>query len=98
MHSDLISKIEKAKRYAAEPERVTINQLRATFRGGNDHSITLENDHWSCDCRFYTNWQTCSHVMALQRMLGQMITDDARKDGRYYQNAVVADTVADAVG
>src|SRR5436189_148066 len=98
MQSDLISKIEKAKRYAEQPERVTIQDLRATFRGGNDHTITLAGDHWTCDCRFFLNWQTCSHVMALQRLLHTMISSDAQNFGRYYQNAVVGDTVADAVG
>jgi hypothetical protein len=98
MHSDLISKIEKAKRYAQEPERITIQELRATFRGGNDHTIKLAEDHWTCDCKFYVNWQTCSHVMALQRILNPMITEDARKDGHFFQGATIADTVADAVG
>ena len=50
MHSDLIGKIEKARRYAQEPERITINELKATFHGGNsDHTISLNDNHWTCD-------------------------------------------------
>ena len=42
MHSDLIGKIEKARRYAGEPERIAIGEMKASFRGGNnDHLITL---------------------------------------------------------
>ena len=98
MHSDLISKIEKAKRYAQEPERIAIQEFRATFRGGNDHTIKLESDHWSCDCRFFINWQTCSHVMAIQRILAPMLSDEARLAGRFFQGEAVADAVADSVG
>lgn len=80
MHSDLIGKIEKARRYAAEPERIKLDELRATFHGGNsDHVITLKEGHWSCDCSFFRNWGTCAHVMAMQRILNPMLTDEARQ-------------------
>ncbi len=80
MHSDLIGKIEKAKRYAQEPERFSLETITATFRGGSsDHAISLENDHWSCDCNFFRTWQTCSHVMAVQRILAPMLSEQAQK-------------------
>jgi hypothetical protein len=80
MHSDLIGKIEKARRYAAEPERIKLDELRATFHGGNsDHVITLKDGRWSCDCSFFGNWGTCAHVMAMQRILNPMLTDEARQ-------------------
>ncbi len=74
MHSSLIGKIEKAKRYAQEPERVAITALRATFRGENGyHQIGYDGQHWSCDCHFFQGWNTCSHVMAMERLLGPML-------------------------
>ena len=80
MHSDLIGKIEKAKRYAQEPERFTLEHITGRFRGGSsDHIITLENDQWTCDCNFFRTWHTCSHIMALQRMLTPMLSAEARK-------------------
>lgn len=79
MHSDLINKIEKAKRYAQEPERFTIENIQARFRGGDDHVITLQNNTWSCDCNFFHSWQTCSHVMAVQKLLAPMLTSAARR-------------------
>ena len=36
MNSSMIGKIEKAHRYAREPERVRFNEFKATFHGGHD--------------------------------------------------------------
>jgi hypothetical protein len=80
MHSDLINKIEKAKRYAQQPERFAVEQFQVRFKGSSgDHLITLQGDEWSCDCNFYKSWNTCSHIMALQRMLGPMLSEHARR-------------------
>jgi len=81
MHSDLINKIEKAKRYAGEPERFTVEHIQVRFRGSNDHMIMLDGNTWTCDCNFFHSWQTCSHVMALQRILAPMLSNDARQAG-----------------
>lgn len=80
MHSDLIGKIEKARRYAQEPERIAISELKATFHGGNsDHLITLSNNHWSCDCSFFRMWNTCAHIMAFQKIFDPMLEPEARE-------------------
>ena len=76
MNSSIIGKIEKARRYAAEPERVHIDALTATFRGSHDeYTIKLENGEWHCSCHFFEtqDYGTCSHVMALQRLLTPMV-------------------------
>lgn len=76
--SELISKINKARRYAEEPERVEILTLTARFRGTNDtHQITLQDNHWNCDCAFFRSWNTCQHVMAVQRVLEPMLPPEA---------------------
>ncbi|MFQ3664152.1 MAG: hypothetical protein SNJ69_17390 [Chloroflexaceae bacterium] len=78
MHSDLIGKIEKARRYAEEPERIKFNELKVTFHGGNsNHTISFHGGHWHCDCSFFQVWTTCAHVMALQRILQPMLTAEA---------------------
>jgi len=80
MHSDLIGKIDKARRYAQEPERVALGVLKARFRGGNnDHEIALNDGHWACDCDFFRTWQTCAHVMALQKIFDSMLPVTARE-------------------
>lgn len=82
MHSDLIGKIEKARRYAQEPERIALGELKASFRGGNnDHEITLSDGRWTCDCDFFRTWQTCAHVMALQKIFDPMLSGPAREAG-----------------
>ena len=74
MQSSLIGKIEKAKYYASEPQRATLNGLSVSFRGDNDtHAVTLHDDHWHCSCDFFADHETCCHTMALERILEPML-------------------------
>ncbi len=78
MQSSLIGKIEKAKRYAQERGRVTFSGLTVQFRGDNDNYITSYKDgKWHCSCHFFSNWGLCSHTMALERMLSDMLPQEA---------------------
>jgi hypothetical protein len=75
MHSSMISKIEKARRYAQERERVTFQSFTATFRGEhNTYTVTFEAGRWGCTCPFFIRHRTCSHTMALEHILGEMVT------------------------
>ncbi len=90
MNSSMIGKIEKAHRYAKEPERVRMSCVEATFQGAHDeYQIRLKDGHWTCSCHTFTSHAvgTCSHVMALQQMLARMLPDSLRYD-------TVADTPA----
>jgi hypothetical protein len=83
MHSSMIGKIEKAHRYALEPERVKLDGLSASFQGSHDeYRIALKNGHWTCSCHTFESHAvgTCAHVMALQHMLGNMLAPDLRYD------------------
>ena len=74
MHSSLIGKIEKAKRYAEERDRVNFSELRVTFRGEHDiYEVSLKDGNWQCTCNFFVGWGVCSHTMAMQRILGAMV-------------------------
>ena len=78
MRSSLIGKIEKAKRYAQEPGRVSFSGLTAVFHGENDdHKLAYSNGEWHCTCHFFSQWKICSHVMALQEILGKMLPQEA---------------------
>ena len=78
MQSSLIGKIEKAKRYAQEPERVTFSELSVKFRGeNNDYTTEYKEGEWHCSCHFFSNWGVCSHTMALERMLSNMLPKEA---------------------
>lgn len=82
MNSTLISKVEKARRYAEEPDRVRFQSFRASFHGGHDeHTVTLDGDTFSCTCHSFETYETCAHVMALQRMLAEMLTEEQRTVG-----------------
>lgn len=84
MNSSMIGKIEKAHRYAKEPERVRLNAIEATFHGGHDdYHITLAGGHWLCTCHAFTSHAlgTCAHVMAMQQLLSPMLSEDDRFAG-----------------
>ncbi len=77
MKSSLIGKIEKARTYAQEPDRVKLSQLTCRVRGDNDeHTVTLADGAWHCDCLFFADYATCSHSMAMQRILHDMLPPD----------------------
>lgn len=74
MYSGLISKIDKAKRYATERDRLEFSTFSASFRGDHDnHTVTYATGNWTCTCSFFPTARTCAHVMATERMLGNMV-------------------------
>ena len=78
MQSSLIGKIEKAKRYAQEPERVTFSGLSVKFRGeNNDYTTEYKEGKWHCSCGFFSSWGVCSHTMALEKILSNMLPEEA---------------------
>jgi hypothetical protein len=90
VHSSMIGKVEKAMRYAHEPDRVKLQQVTATFSGDNStHTITLDADTWHCDCHLFEAAGGCSHTLAIQKMLDPMLSD-AAKETPLYGHAEVA--------
>ncbi len=82
MNSAMISKIEKARRYAEEPERVAFQSFEVTFRGSNDdHVVRLDGNEFSCTCHFFEGHRTCCHTMALQRILAPMLSEEQQTAG-----------------
>ena len=78
MQSSLIGKIEKAKRYAQETDRITFSELSVRFRGENDeYTISYRDGKWHCSCHFFSSWGQCSHTMALERILSHMLPKEA---------------------
>lgn len=76
MDSGMIGKIEKAKRYAEERERIKIESLAVTFDGANNpHTVTLNDGVWQCDCDFFQTRLRCSHTMALEIILEGMLPE-----------------------
>jgi hypothetical protein len=70
MDYGMIGKIEKAKRYAEQRDRIRIDMLTVTFEGENNpHTVRIETGAWNCDCDFFQTRGRCSHTMALEKIL-----------------------------
>jgi hypothetical protein len=76
MDYGMIGKIEKAKRYAQERERIRFQAFQATFEGENNrHNVEFRAGAWKCDCDFFLRRGVCSHTMALERILEGMLPE-----------------------
>lgn len=74
MDSSLIGKVEKAKRYALERERVRFSRFTLRFQGDHrTHELTFSDGAWRCTCDYFFRRDTCSHVMAVERLLEGML-------------------------
>ncbi len=82
MQSSLIGKIEKARRYAQEKDRITFTELSVKFRGENDeYLISYADGKWHCTCNFFSSWGMCSHTMAMETILSGMLPQEAMTPG-----------------
>ena len=78
MHSSLIGKIEKANRYAQETERITFTGFSVKFRGEHgSYTTEYQDGKWRCSCHFFSTWGLCSHTIALEKVLGNMLPKEA---------------------
>jgi len=74
MDSSMINKIEKAKRYAQELDRIRFNEFKVTFQGDHDtYTVSYNEGKWTCGCHFFSRRGICSHTMAMERILGPML-------------------------
>jgi len=75
----MIGKMEKAKRYAEERNRIEFKQFKVIFTGNHsEHMVTYDDGVWGCNCEFFQARGRCSHTMALETILDQMV-DIARE-------------------
>ena len=78
MDYGMIGKIQKAKRYADEPDRIQFKAFEVAFDGDNStHHTSFHDDVWNCDCSFFGSRGVCCHTMAMERVLKGMITSTA---------------------
>ena len=72
MDSRLISKLDKARRYADEPERVTVHDFAVTFRGDHaTHEISSHAGKSHCTCAEFSRTGDCAHVVAVRYMFAR---------------------------
>ena len=74
MDYGMIGKIEKSKRYASQRERIHFEAFKVTFEGENNpHTVVFDGGEWQCDCDFFQTRGRCSHTMALEMILEDML-------------------------
>ncbi len=77
MDSSIIGKVDKARKYAEETERVSVTSFQATFHGKHDvYEVVFDSGSWLCQCLFFTTRGVCSHTMALQRILEDVLSTE----------------------
>jgi hypothetical protein len=82
-----IGKIEKARRYTEQPDRITFQSLSAEFRGDSGtYIVTLDDNGWHCTCHGYEARNMCPHIMTLERILTPMVKRPLQpyKDGQQH--------------
>jgi len=83
LDSGMINKIQKAKQYASEPERIHFESLRVAIDGNNgNHAVEFGDGHWRCDCDYFQSHRTCSHTMTMERVLGKMAPQEVALEAR----------------
>jgi hypothetical protein len=76
MDYGMIGKIQKAKRYAEQRDRIHFETLSVTFNGENNpHTVRMSHGDWQCDCDFFMSRGRCSHTIALEIILEGMIPE-----------------------
>ena len=74
MDSGMIGKIEKAVRYAQERDRFSFRQFSVQVRGEhNTHTVSFNGSKLVCTCEFYGTRGMCSHTIAIEKVLGEML-------------------------
>lgn len=89
MDSGMISKIQKARRYAEErSDHIIFEDFAVTFKGDHDtYRVSYRGGHWSCGCSFFTQRGVCSHTMALERVLMGMLVPEGQSVAEFPKSA-----------
>ncbi len=79
----MVGKLEKAKRYAQERDRFKFKDFSVMVHGSNDmdHLVTYKDGKWTCDCSFFQTHGRCSHTMALEILLEDMVEISENEGG-----------------
>lgn len=74
MDSSMIGKIQKARQYAEERQRIQFRSLAVTVQGDHHrHALSYTDGRWQCDCHYFASRGLCSHTMAVERILSGML-------------------------
>jgi hypothetical protein len=80
MQSSLIGKIEKAKRYVQETDRITFSEFKSIFTGTQRLRHQFKRRQVAVHRSFFETWKMCSHTMAMARILGTMLPKEVQSN------------------
>lgn len=69
------SRILKARQYAMErDQRIKVHSFEVELHGDNaNHLVIYDRGKWRCDCEEFLLRGVCSHVMAMEEILGEAV-------------------------
>lgn len=71
---ELKRKQEKAQVYATQPERFELLEIHLKMHSSHGlRQISYQNGTWNCTCEFFKQHSTCSHTMAAERILKNLL-------------------------
>jgi hypothetical protein len=74
MDYSMIGKIEKAKLYAEQRDRIHFDTFQVRINGDNNpHVVSYDQGAWHCDCDYFATRTVCSHTMTMERVLDSMV-------------------------
>ena len=74
MDNGMIRKYAKAKQYAEEKDRIKFKAFTVEFEGKNNpHIVNFSEGKWQCDCDYFIGRGRCSHTIAMELILENMI-------------------------
>ena len=77
MDSSMINKLQKAREYAQERDRVTFHSMVLDFRGDNDtYQVSLSPEDWHCTCSGFQKYSICPHIMTIEKSFSDMLKRD----------------------
>ncbi len=77
MDNGMIRKYAKAKMYAEKRDRIKFNSFSVEIDGKNNpHHVSYDRGKWQCDCDYFIGRERCSHTMALEIILQNMLTEE----------------------
>jgi hypothetical protein len=64
----------KAEEYVSHPERIALCSMQLGMESTHAIRVILYNDgQWGCTCAFFQDFSTCSHIMAVGRILKRLL-------------------------
>jgi hypothetical protein len=81
MDNGMIRKYQKAKLYAEERARFKFQNFTVEIDGKNNpHHVSYDGGIWQCDCDYFIGRGRCSHTMALEILLQDMLLEEQPAD------------------